>query len=142
MGSRRASSGSAGCEEEARGLLPDPGWTLHTQHPSLTPSITGDDEETEAPKGGHLSSSDPEPGGTSEPNGPGQGTRSTANTVQETQGDKGAMAGTQQAGCASWPSLPRELASQPSLHHASSPRTLAPCHEPLDWVSWRPPVSS
>lgn len=61
----RASTGSAGCAG-AHGLPSDPGWAVHAQHPSLTPSITGDDEETEATGCGRLSS-DPEPGGPSEP---------------------------------------------------------------------------
>ena len=60
----RASAGSAGWAG-AHGLPSDPGWAARAQHPSLTPSITGDDEETEA-TGGRLSS-DPEPGGPSEP---------------------------------------------------------------------------
>ena len=49
------------------------------------------------------------------------------------------MAGTQQAGRASWPGLPLQLASQPSLHHASSPRLLAPCHAHLGRVSRQGP---
>lgn len=64
------------------------------------------------------------------------------------------MAGTQQAGRASWPGLPlqlaplpslhrpglpRQLAPLPSLHRASSPRLLAPCHARLGRVSrWGP----
>lgn len=61
----RASAGSAGWAG-AHGLPSDPGWAARAQHPSLTPSITGDDKETEATGCGRLSS-DPEPGGPSEP---------------------------------------------------------------------------
>ena len=49
-----------------------------------------------------------------------------ANAVQETRGVRGAVARTQQARHTSWPSLP-QLASQPHLLRASSPRLLAPC---------------
>lgn len=72
------------------------------------------------------------------PAGPGRGTFSSKHRAGNPRG-RGLMAGTQQAGRASWPGLPQQLAPLPSLHRASSPRLLAPCHARLGRVSrWGP----
>ena len=121
----------------ACGLPSDPGWALHAQPPSLTPSTTGDDEET----GEWVGESPPQTlslVAARRPAGPDWGTFSSKHRAGSPRG-RGLMAGTQQAGRASWPGLPLQLASQPSLHHASSPRLLAPCHARLGRVSRQGP---